>query len=485
LNPYIEVDKKIVSEVYTSSEPMDNLKVLCDIYGSRWPGTPGDQESVKWMVEQLKSYGIPNAHSEKFSFPGWRRGPAELEMTTPFSKELECISLPQTLPGEVEGELVFLKDGPVEVYEEKQSEIEGKIVMVTSQTPLGMNRFLHRSEKFMRSVLAGAKGWIFMNHYLASGPPTGSVAPLIPAVGVSYEVGSFLTRRREEGEKVTVRIKTTDTNLMVDTYNVVCEVEGTSGEKTHLVTGSHYDGHDISQGALDPASGTVTVMEMARVINMVKDKLKRSIKFVCFGAEEIGLYGSYNYVQMHRDEVKDIRFMLNLDSAGGPGRKGVAFNGHPELEKYISKMAREMKVELPTGQGVSPYGDVWPYFVNGVPAGGGGDPEARRTRTGRGHGHTRNDTVDKLHLEDLRRAASNYARFLFRVANDDDWAVEHKTAEEVEAFTEEQGYSEAVELADRVAEYVSGWGEVHQDTRDWLERRPTFLMSSAYVPSKP
>ena len=34
-NPYLKVDKKMVSEVYTSSEPMDNLKVLCDVYDSR------------------------------------------------------------------------------------------------------------------------------------------------------------------------------------------------------------------------------------------------------------------------------------------------------------------------------------------------------------------------------------------------------------------------------------------------------------------
>jgi len=60
-NPYLEVDKAIVSEIYTSSEPMDNLKVLCDVYGSRFGGTPGDFGSVRWMVEKLRSYGCPTA----------------------------------------------------------------------------------------------------------------------------------------------------------------------------------------------------------------------------------------------------------------------------------------------------------------------------------------------------------------------------------------------------------------------------------------
>ena len=114
-NPYLEVDKKIVSEVYTSTEPMDNLKVLCDVYGSRFPGTPGDLGSVKWMVEKLKSYGVGNAHYESYMIPGWKRGPATLEVTSPLEKEFDCISLPHSIGGEVEADLVFLGDGPIDV----------------------------------------------------------------------------------------------------------------------------------------------------------------------------------------------------------------------------------------------------------------------------------------------------------------------------------------------------------------------------------
>ena len=57
-NPYLEVDKKIVSEIYTSSGIMDNLKVLCDVYGSRFPGTPQDLGCVKYIVEKLTDYGV-------------------------------------------------------------------------------------------------------------------------------------------------------------------------------------------------------------------------------------------------------------------------------------------------------------------------------------------------------------------------------------------------------------------------------------------
>jgi len=470
-NPYLDVDKKIMAEVYTSSEPMDNLKVLCDVYGSRFPGTRGDLASVKWMVKKLKGYGVENARYEAFKIPGWRRGPASLEVTSPVKKKFDVISLPHSLAGEVEARLVFLGDGPIEVYEERKDEIEGSIVMVTSANPLGMTRFLHRSEKYMRSILAGAKGWIFMNHYPAYGPPTGGISPIVPAVGIAHEDGSFLARLLEREKEVTVRIKTTDKNMEVETYNVVCDIHGTTDDKDYVLSGSHYDGHDISQGAVDPASGAVTVLEMARVLNMVKDKLKRRVRLLCFGAEEIGLFGSYNYVRMHGDEMDDLRFMLNLDAAGGEGKKGVIFNDCPELEPLVKGWEEEMRAEIPYFQRVSPYSDHWPFFLKSVPSGSGGDPEAFRTRTGRGYGHTRYDTVDKVDLTYLRLAAANYSRLLFRVANADEWPARRKTPEEIQEFIKKQGYDQTVALADRVKEYVRGWGEVHPDTREWLERK--------------
>ena len=470
-NPYIEEDKRIVSEIYTSSEALDNLVILCDVYGSRFPGTPGDFGSVKWMVEKLKSYGIDNAHYESYRMPGWIRGPATLEVTSPLERSIDCISLPLGLAGEVEGKLVDLGDGPIDIYEKRRGEIEGNIVMVSSRTPLGMRRHLHRSEKYMRSILAGAVGWIFVCEYPAYGPQTGGISPVIPSVSISYEDGAFLSRLVEREGDVKVRIRTTDRNLEVTSYNVVCDIPGTSGDEEYVLSGSHYDGHDISQGALDPASGAVTVLEMARVLNMVRDKLRRRIRLVCFGGEEIGLWGSHNYVQQHEDEMGSLRFMLNLDSAARSGKKGVIIHGHPELEPFIERAAKEMRAELPYIQRVSPYSDHWPFFLKGVPTASGGDPEELRGALGRGYGHTRYDTVDKVELEHLRQAAANYSRLLLRVANAEDWPAKRRSKEEIDSFIREQGYDQTLLLVERVKEYVRKWKVIHPDTRAWLERK--------------
>jgi Iap family predicted aminopeptidase len=470
-NPYADVDRRIVSEIYTSSEPLDNLKVLCDVYGSRFPGTPGDLSAVKYMVEKLKSYGIENARYESFSLPGWKRGPAKLTVLSPSTREIDCISLPHSIAGQVEGKVVWLGDGAIESYEKRRKEIEGNIVMVSSANPIGMDRPLHRSEKFLRSVLAGAKGWIFMNQYPGYGPQTGGISPIIPSIGVSYEDGMFLVRTLEREGNVSLRIETTDRNMDVTTYNVIADIQGTSDSREHVVVGCHYDGHDISQGAEDPASGTVVVMEIARNLQAVKDRMKRRVRCICFGAEEIGLYGSYNYVAMHKNEMDDVRFMLNLDSGGNKGKKGVILHDFPELEPFIAKAASEMRAELPTFQRVGPYSDHWPFFLKGVPSGSGGDPEAIRTNTGRGFGHSKFDTVDKVELEQLRLASANYARLLFRIANAEDWKPRRKSENEIKEFIKKQGYDQTVQFADKAKEYVRTWKRIHPETEEWLNRR--------------
>ena len=467
-NPYLDVDKKILAEIYTSREPMDNLEVLCDVHGSRFPGTPGDRGAVDYVVEKLKEYGCENVHAEEFTIPGWTRGPATLKVVSPIEKTLEVISLPHSIGAEVEAELAFIGPGALSEYQEEK--LKGKVVMVTSENPRDMKRYLHRSEKYMRSVLAGAVGFIFMNHYPAYGPPTGGINPVIPAVGISYEDGSYLARLLEREGRVVVRIKTTDRNHEVKTWNVVGDVVPPNPvDDEYVLVGSHLDGHDISQGAVDPASGAVTVMEIARVLCKVKDKLKRRVRVATFGAEEIGLYGSYAYADAHKDELDKCRFMLNLDAAGGQGKKGLNIHDFPEIERLVKKWEKEMVAEVPTKQGVSPYSDHWPFFIKGVPCASNSDPTA--VRTGRGYGHTRYDTVDKVELKNLHLAAANHARILFRVANCDEWNPRRKTQKEIQEFIKEQGYDQTVALADQVRKYVKeNYKEIHPETLEWIKQ---------------
>ena len=302
-NSYLEVDQKMTGDIYTSPEVMDNLTVLCDDFGSRFGGTAGEKQAVEFMQAKLIEYGLQNVRAEPFEYVGWHRGKATLEIISPIQKEIPCITLPHSPPADMEAQICDVGDGGPMDFEKHQADIAGKFVMVNSKTqPLGSQRWVHRSEKYGQSLLAGATGFIFVNHYPAYGPATGGMgrddqAP-VPAISVSYEDGAFLQRLMQRKGDVKIRLHSTDYCETMTSWNVLGDLPGAADNPEIVMLGSHYDGHDIAQGAGDPASGAVSVIEAARVLAKHAGALDHTIRFALWGVEEIGLIGSRLYVHL-------------------------------------------------------------------------------------------------------------------------------------------------------------------------------------------
>ncbi len=399
-NPYLPTDQQIIGDVYTSTEVMDNLATLCDEFGSRFGGTKGERQAAEFMKAKLEAYGLSNVHLETVQYEGWRRGNATFEITSPIQKEIPCITLPHSPPANLETTLIDLGDGAPDVYTERADEINGNIVMTNSEVnPGDSKRWVHRNEKYGRSLLAGASGFIFVNHYPGYGPATGGIGEgghggHVPAISVSYEDGAFLQRLVKKHGKVTVRIQSSDILEPMESWNIIADLPGKQDPNQIVMLGSHYDGHDISQGAADPASGTVAVMEAARILAKYAPNLPYTIRFALWGVEEIGLIGSKQYVADHEADLDQIRFYLNMDAAGAVKQKDIVLNKWPMLASLFEEWSDEMALEFMVGQSVNAHSDHYPFLMAGVPTGGIGS--IKPMWRARGYGHTKYDTLDKV-----------------------------------------------------------------------------------------
>jgi Zn-dependent M28 family amino/carboxypeptidase len=454
-NPYLATDQKIVGDVYTSEEIWDNLVTLCDDFGSRFGGTKGEQQAAEFIKAKLEAYGLANVHLEPVEYIGWTRGEAKLEILSPIQKTIPCISLPHSPPAELEGVIVDMEDGAPQDFDDRADEIKGKIVLTTSAVnPKGSTRWIHRSEKYGRSLLAGAAGFIFVNHYPGYGPATGGIGHegegLIPGISISKEDGAFIQRLIKRKGEVRIRLTTTDRSEPMTSWNIVGELPGREEPGQVVMLGCHVDGHDISQGAEDPASGAVSVMEAARVLSKYAPEMRCTVRFALWGVEEIGLLGSNQYAQEHADELSDIRFYLNMDSAGARrNNRDIVLNEWLDLQPLFEHWSDEMALQFAVGQSVSAHSDHFPFFMAGVPT--GAISSAERSMEGRGYGHTMYDTVDKVDLTSLREAAALAARIALRVANETAWPVKRRDeATVVELldspdYREERAFSESID----------------------------------------
>ena len=120
----------------------------------------------------------------------------------------------------------------------------------------------------------------------------------------------------------------TITNYNVPAYNIVGLVPGRDKKlsEEYVIVGAHYDhvgiigtgtADSIANGANDNASGTTTVLEIARYFGK-KRKNKRSLLFVLFSAEEKGLLGSAHLAKRLKDEGLNLYTMLNFEMTGVP-----------------------------------------------------------------------------------------------------------------------------------------------------------------------
>lgn len=160
--------------------------------------------------------------------------------------------------------------------------------------------------------------------------------------------------------------------------NVVAERTGELYPDSIIVVGAHYDSYTWgAPGADDNASGTAGIMEVARIL--AAQHFQKTIRFVCFSAEEIGLVGSYAYAQSVVNAGEKIFAMINLDmishaqSALEPPDFYVSWNSNSQ--QLLQHMENALQTYVPQsdwndGSG-SPYAsasDHASFWAMGIPA---------------------------------------------------------------------------------------------------------------------
>lgn len=173
------------------------------------------------------------------------------------------------------------------------------------------------------------------------------------------------------------------------TANVMAMIEGSDPvfKDEYLVVGAHYDHlgfggqgsgsrmpdtNAVHNGADDNASGTAMVMALAARISAEKSTLQRSIIFVAFSAEEIGLLGSKYFVNHPPVELKKIKAMFNFDMVGrfDKEKNSISISGtgtSVEADTILKQLEAKLSfsvVHAPDGYGPS---DHAAFYASNIP----------------------------------------------------------------------------------------------------------------------
>ncbi|MFA6232798.1 MAG: M28 family peptidase [Bacteroidota bacterium] len=418
--------QRLAGSAFLDNASYDMLRRLSDEAGGRWIGSPENEHGIQILMEELRDLGLA-PRLEAFTVPGWVRGADEVRMIAPADRVFRAVALGYVdrTPA-FEASLAWVNRGRTEDFD--SCDVSGRVALVTQEGIPGKELPL-RSEIIRFAAAAGARAVLFMNdkkggQFLCGmGNFRGDPAP-VPAFSITWEEGQRLKRLLDNAVPVRMRITTNSHCASVNSANIICTLPGKSDEK--IVVGAHFDSWDVGQGSVDNGVGTALLFDIARLLSSISPVNERTIEFVWFNGEEMGLWGSRKYVEMHTGDR--IVAMVNMDMTGSPRGFGAMGNDHflPLLNELVSEF-RGYDMSSGVINTLWTNSDHQPFMLAGIP-----------TITPLGHldretvitYHDFGDTFDLVNKRYLSEAAGVISVLAYELANRTSIPLLRRTAPE-------------------------------------------------------
>lgn len=439
------VINNIIEEARENSQLEVLAHELLDVVGPRLVGTPQMENAHNWAVKKFESWRIPAENQQWGEWRGWERGITHIDMISPRLQTLTGRMLawsPGTGKKGVTAEVIILpKITDSIAFQNWLPKVKGKFVMVSMKQPTGrpdenweeyatpasfskmkqereeqteawrnMFRSMGYNSRTLPAALekAGAAGVISSNWSEGFGANKvfGAYTEKIPSIDISLEDYGMLYRMAENGEKPEIKVMATSKELgMMPTFNTIARIEGTEKPDEYIILSAHFDSWDGATGATDNGTGSIMMMEVARILKKMYPNPKRTIIVGLWGSEEQGLNGSRAYVEDHPEIVKNIQAVFNQDN--GTGRVvNISGSGFVDAYDYLGDwlaavpdtVSRHIETNFPgmPGRGGSDYAS---FLAAGAPA---FSLSSLSWDYWNYTWHTNRDTYDKIVFDDVQ-----------------------------------------------------------------------------------
>ena len=345
------------TEVFSGAAAKQQVVALAAQIGSRPAGSASYDQAVRYAADQLQEWGYQPLQ-QSFPVQTFDDRGSSIEVSST-ATHIDAQTLMYSAAGDVEAPLVAAGTGRTDDL--SAVDARGKLVLVAR----GDLRF---SDKLANAAAAGALGLIVYND--SPGQVQGSlVGPgSLPAVTIAGDSGQQLLGQLAAGP-VGVHLRVDASIEQRSGTNVIAELPASRPDAQTVVIGGHLDSVPAGPGANDNGSGSAVVLELAHGLAQ-RDPSQRpySLRFVLFGAEELGLYGSQAYVQSLSDaDRQSIVAMLNLDMVGVGDQW--RFGGSDDLVQLALGAAGDLGARaLPLRGALAGASDHASFLGAGIPA---------------------------------------------------------------------------------------------------------------------
>lgn len=421
---YGDVAGKIIDEAMADATAFETLTYFADRFGHRFSGSESLENSIDWIVSEMKKDGLDNVHTQEVMVPHWVRGKEYATLLSPRKKDLPMLGLGGSVGTPEEGiEAEVLVVSGFEELKEKADQAKGKIVLYDVPFTSYGETVRYRISGAVEAAKVGAVASLIrsVGPYSMKTPHTGTSRyeegiKKIPHAAITLEDSGLLHRMQDRGETVRVRLYMEARTLPdVASRNIVAEIKGSEKPEEIVVFGGHIDSWDVGQGVMDDAGGCFAAWEALLLMKKLGLRPKRTIRVVMWTNEENGLRGARKYREIVKNDGTLENHVLAMESDSGVFEpKGFGFSGSDEAYKILKQVGALLEPigsdQVTKGGGGA---DIGPLMREGVPGMGLRVDGSRYFW----YHHTPADTIDKLNAEDYNKCIATMAVMAYVVAD--------------------------------------------------------------------
>jgi hypothetical protein len=259
---------------FSTERAMAHIRALAALK-SRTAGTSGEAGAFRYVSEQLRSAAVDVA-TEPFAFSSYSLSRASLQVGDVTVEPARIVFYPYRGSTKLEGDIAFATAAMVNGGNGLSGlNLAQRIVVTTSESR------------------------------------ESAIAARMPAA-IAFVSDADYNKLKGIGATRAALLLTGSVNKL-QSANLVASTENAAAPR-EIILSAHIDSAD-TPGAQDNASGVAVLLELARILPSLN--LPFRLRFVFFGAEEVGLLGSRAYLNRHREDLHRCELLFNMDSVGG------------------------------------------------------------------------------------------------------------------------------------------------------------------------
>ncbi|XP_038073773.1 carboxypeptidase Q-like [Patiria miniata] len=322
---YKDVANKIMDFVVNGSakgQTYNRLALFTDTFGNRLVGTQNLENSIDFMLDQLKKDGLDNVHGENVTVPNWVRGNESAMLLEPRRYNLIMLGLGSSVGTPPEG--ITAEAIVVSSFDEltnRSSEVPGKIVVFNQPWVSYPVSVAYRDFAAVHTAQLGGVASLVRSiaGFSIHSPHTGwqdysDKVKKIPTACIAVEDAEMLARMAARGTKIVIQLKMQAKTLPQSiSRNTVAEVAGSVHPEQVVLVSGHLDSWDVGQGAMDDGGGAFISWQALSVVRQLGLRPKRTMRMVMWTGEEVGGVGSLQYYQRHKANASNYDLVMESD----------------------------------------------------------------------------------------------------------------------------------------------------------------------------